>query len=162
MSADSSSIMGLFQTEEATLTAIKEIKDRGWQVEEVFSPIPSEKIFESLGKKKSKVGWFTLAGGITGFLSGFALTTFTATQWNLVVSGKPIVSWFPFFIVAFEFTILFAVFGNVLGLLTQVGLPTKMDARYNPACSGSVYGISASGDTEKIKVLMQEKGAEIQ
>lgn len=162
MSADSSSIMGIFQTEEATLTAIKEIKDKGWQVDEVFSPIPSEKISESLGLKKSKIGWFTLAGGITGFFSGFALTTFTATQWDMIVSGKPIVSWFPFFIVAFEFTILFAVFGNVLGLLTQVGLPTKMDTRYNPACSGSVYGISASGDTDKLKTLLQEKGAEIQ
>jgi len=162
MSAESSSITGIFSTEEEALSAVREIKNRGWQVKEVHSPIPSEKITAELDRKKSKIGWFTLFGGIAGFISGFSLAIFSATRWNLIVSGKPIVSWFSFFIIAFEFTILFAVFGNIVGLLTQVGLPTKQDEGYHPACSGSAYGILAESkaeDFEKLRAFFREKSA---
>lgn len=162
MSAETKSIMGLFQSEDEALAAINEIKAQGWQVQEVHSPIPSEKIAAVLKRKKSKIGWFTLAGGITGFITGFSVAIFSATRWNMIVSGKPIVSWFPFFIIAFELTILFAVFGNVVGILTQVGLPTKQDDTYDPACSGSVYGVLAESkpeESEKLKDFLQNKGA---
>ena len=62
-------------------------------------------------------------GGLLGFFTGFALAIFTAVQWDLIVSGKPIISLIPFFIVGFEFTILFSVFGNVIGLLVCSRLP---------------------------------------
>jgi molybdopterin-containing oxidoreductase family membrane subunit len=162
MSADSLSMTGLFESEEETLSAIQEIRERGWQVEEVFSPIPSSKISKALNRKKSIVGWFTLTGGITGFISGFSLAILTATRWSLIVSGKPIASWIPFFIIAFEFTILFAVLGNIVGLITQLNLPAKIDENYNPVCSGSFYGVQAqttSKEFEKLKSYFQEKSA---
>jgi hypothetical protein len=86
-----------------------------YTLERVHSPIPSHTVADALDLPQSKVGWFTLAGGITGFFTGFFLAAFTATRWSLIVSGKPIMAWVPFIIVGFEFTILFAVFGNVLG-----------------------------------------------
>ncbi len=162
MSAELKSITGLFNSEVETLSAIKEIRAQGWQVQEVFSPIPSGKIAKALNKKKSKVGWFTLIGGITGFISGFSLAVFTASEWSLIVSGKPIASWIPFFVIGFEFTILFAVIGNVVGLITQIGLPAKMDDNYNPSCSGSYYGILAKSkpdELDKLKSFFQERGA---
>ena len=161
MSEENTSILGRFQSEEEALAAVLEIQEKGWQVHEVYSPIPAEKITAVLKRKKSKVGWFTLTGGIIGFLSGWSLAAFTATRWSLIVGGKPILSWFPFFIVAFELTILFAVFGNVLGLITQVGLPVKLDKHYHPACSGSEYGLLAganSEDMDNLKTLLQNKG----
>jgi len=109
------------------------------------------------------VGWFTLTGGIIGFFSGFLLAVFTATRWNLIVGGKPILSWIPFFVIAFEFTILFAIFGNVLGILTQVGLPDKdYEKNYEPECSGSLYGIevaSAPKDVAGLKDLLRRTGS---
>ncbi|MBT4091547.1 MAG: DUF3341 domain-containing protein [Deltaproteobacteria bacterium] len=162
MSAETTSIMGLFESEEEALAAINDIKEQGWQVQEVHSPIPSDKISAALNRKKSKIGWFTLTGGLTGFITGFSVAIFSSTRWNLIVSGKPIVSWFPFFIIAFELTILFAVFGNVIGLLTQVGLPTKQEDTYDPACSGSVYGVLAGSkpeESEKLKDFLQTRGA---
>jgi len=162
MSAETTSIMGLFESEEEALAAINEIKELGWEVQEVHSPIPSEKISAVLKRKKSKIGWFTLTGGITGFITGFSVAIFAATRWNLIVGGKPIISWFPFFVIAFELTILFAVFGNVVGLLTQVGLPTKQDDTYDPVCSGSFYGVLAGAkpeESEKLKDFLQNKGA---
>ena len=103
--------------------AIQDLEAAGFSFRRAHSPIPSHKIMEALKLKKGRVGWFTLTGGILGFLSGFALAIFCSVQWDLIVSGKPIISLIPFFIVGFEFTILFSVFGNVIGLLVCSRLP---------------------------------------
>jgi len=163
MSTDAVIVTGLFKTQEEILAAIQKIQEKGWLVREVHSPIPSSKINKALGRKKSRVGWFTLAGGVTGFCSGFSLAIFTSTRWSLIVSGKPVISWIPFFVIAFECTILFAVLGNVLGLLTQVGLPAKdYEKNYDPGCSGDLYGIEVAStpeDVESLKDLLHRTGS---
>ncbi len=154
MSTDAIIVTGLFKSQKETLAAVEKIQKHGWDVTEVHSPIPSESLAKALGRKKSKIGWFTLAGGIIGFFSGFSLAVFTATRWNLIVSGKPIVSWIPFFVIAFECTILFAVLGNVLGVITQVGLPQKnYEKNYHPECSGSLYGVEVASKPENVDDL---------
>jgi molybdopterin-containing oxidoreductase family membrane subunit len=163
MSTDAVIVTGLFKNREETLAAVQKIQEQGWQVKEVHSPIPDSGLARALGRKKSKVGWFTLTGGIIGFFSGFVLAVFTATRWNLMVGGKPILSWIPFFVIAFEFTILFAIFGNVLGILTQVGLPDKdYEKNYDPECSGSLYGIEVASPPKEVaglKDLLRRTGS---
>jgi len=165
MTAEKIEMMGLFEKEADVVTAIADLRARGWGVERVHSPVPSEKIGKALGLKKSRVGWFTLAGGITGFFTGFLLAAFTATRWSLIVSGKPIVALVPFFIVGFEFTILFAVFGNVIGLITQAGLPRfNYNQHYDPECSGDRFGILAACGQEEsgeLQAFFTERGARI-
>ena len=115
----------------------------------------------ALGLKKSKVGWFTLAGGIIGFFSGFALAIFTATRWDLIVSGKPVVPFIPFFIVGFEFTILFAIFGNVIGFMIFNDLPQLDFSIYDPRCSGEYFGIVACcnpGEKNLVDFFQRNKG----
>ncbi|MGD8845968.1 MAG: DUF3341 domain-containing protein [Desulfobacteraceae bacterium] len=159
------SIMGIFTSEDKAASAIHRLRDSAYAVEQVHSPIPSHVIADALELPKSRVGWFTLAGGIAGFVTGFVLAAFTATRWNLMVSGKPVVALVPFFIVGFEFTILFAVFGNVLGLISQARLPRfKIASGYDPAFSGDRFGILASCSLEKKGALsdfLKEQGAEI-
>ena len=71
----------------------------------------------------------------------------------------------PFFIVGFEFTILFAIFGNVAGLIHQTGLPEYRGLeRYDPRCSGEHFGVTASceaADLENLKLFFQDKGGEV-
>lgn len=158
-------VMGLFSDEDRAASAVEELKVSPWELLKVHSPIPSHKLSDALALKKSKVGYFTLAGGIIGFFCGLALAIFTSTRWGLIVQGKPIVSLVPFFIVGFEFTILFSVFGNVIGLLTQAKLPEfKWSRYYDPRCSGSHFGILASCDPDKtgdLSAFFRDKGAEI-
>jgi molybdopterin-containing oxidoreductase family membrane subunit len=158
-------VMGLFTDEKKAVSAIEGIKDSPWKLHRVNSPIPSHNISDALELKKSKVGYFTLAGGITGFFSGFLLAAFTAAQWHLIVSGKPVIALVPFFIVGFEFTILFAIFGNVVGLIHQMRLPEfKGLEQYDPRCSGHHFGITASckaDDLERLKLFFQNKGGEV-
>lgn len=165
MPADSISIMGLFASENGAAAAIDRLRETTWTIEGVHSPIPSHAIEHALELPKSRVGWFTLAGGITGFFTGFLLAAFTASRWSLIVGGKPVVALVPFFIVGFEFTILFAVFGNVLGLISQARLPRfKMPAGYDERFTGNRFGILArcsAGEKEKLSRFFQENGAEI-
>lgn len=159
------SIMGIFDSENKAASAIRELKDSSYSVDRVHSPIPSHVIADALQLPKSKVGWFTLCGGIIGFFSGFLLAAFTATRWDLIVSGKPIVALVPFTIVGFEFTILFAVFGNVLGLISQARLPRfEVAPGYDPAFSGDRFGVLAScapSDESRLSDMFAAQGAEI-
>ena len=148
-------IMGIFNDEDQVVSTLAALKKTAYQFQRVHSPIPSHKIMAALNLKKSKVGYFTLAGGILGLISGFALAVYCSIEWNLIVSGKPIISLIPFFIVGFEFTILFAVFGNVIGLLTQTRLPGfKGMEYYDPRCSGAHFGVLAACEP------MQQDGLE--
>lgn len=179
MPAETTSVMGLFRDEDSAAAAVKAMVSRervrkegtpqakgagDWHLERVHSPIPSHKLAHALKPKKSLVGWFTLAGGIIGFLSGFGLASFTALRWSMIVSGKPIVALVPFVIVGFEFTILFAVFGNVIGLISQMGLPRKMRQRYDPHCTGDRFGLLATcppGHRADLIAFFEARGAEI-
>ncbi len=165
MSDNSISIMGLFTDEDRTVSAIRGLKNTSWSLERVHSPFPSHKIMDALNLKKSPVGWFTLVGGIIGFFTGFALAIFTSVRWDLIVSGKPIVPIVPFIIVGFEFTILFSVFGNIVGLITQSKLPDYRERRrYDPRCSGGHFGVIArcpQNQQTELRNFFRGKGAEI-
>lgn len=155
MATDRVPIMGIFQSDDQAARAIRELRGTAYEVERVHSPIPSHAIADAMQLPKSKVGWFTLAGGITGFCSGFLLAIFAATRWDLIAQGKPVIALIPFVIVGFEFTILFSVFGNVLGLISQARLPRfKISAGYDAAFSGGSFGVLASCTTEEKNRLM--------
>jgi molybdopterin-containing oxidoreductase family membrane subunit len=158
-------IMGLFKDEDQVVAAINDLKQSSYKFIRVNIPFPSHKIMDALKLKKSMVGWFTLGGGIFGFLGGFALAIYTATQWDLIVSGKPIVAIVPFVVVGFEATILCAVFGNILGLLIQGRLPSFKGLKYyDPRCSGEHFGILASCAAEQedgLKNFFRQQGGEV-
>jgi molybdopterin-containing oxidoreductase family membrane subunit len=158
-------VMGLFKDDGAAAKVIQELAAAGFSFRRAHSPIPSRRILEALKLKKGRVGWFTLAGGILGFFLGFALAIFTSTRWDLIVSGKPIIALIPFFIVGFEFTILFSVFGNVIGLLVCSRLPDYRGlAAYDPRCSGEHFGVLAACEAGRERELMdffQKQGGEV-
>jgi hypothetical protein len=158
-------IMGLFKDDGTAARAILDLEGTGFAFRRAHSPVPSYKILNALKLKKGRVGWFTLAGGILGFFSGFALAIFTSTRWDLIVSGKPIISLIPFFIVGFEFTILFSVLGNVIGLLTCCRLPDYKGLEvYDPRCSGEHFGVLAACASSRRGELMnffEKKGGEV-
>jgi len=157
-------VLGLFRDESLAAEAVESLAKTSWEVKDVHSPIRSDRILEALKVKKSKVGYFTLAGGIIGFFSGIGLAMYTGLQWNLIVSGKPVLAWIPYLIVGFEFTVLFAVLGNIVGLITQTRLPEYRSMRtYDPLCSGEHYGILAScpeGQQEALITFFRKKGGE--
>ena len=159
-------VMGLFVSEERAAEAVSALEESPWDLVRVNSPIPSHAIADALDLKKSRVGYFTLLGGIVGFISGFLLALFTATRWSLIVSGKPIEAYIPFFIVGFEFTILFAVLGNVIGMLTLTRKSRSTGLEYyDPRCSGEHFGVlarCADREEENLREFFEDFGGEVE
>lgn len=56
MSADAIIVTGLYNTQEETLAAVKKIQEKGFEVTEVHSPIPSDALARALGRKKAGPG----------------------------------------------------------------------------------------------------------
>lgn len=108
------------------INKLKELLKTGISPEkvEIVTPYPVHEVEEILREKPSGVRVFTLTGAITGCITGFAFTIFTALHWKLIVGGKPLVSIPAFVIVAFELTILFGALSTMLGFLIISGLPS--------------------------------------
>ena len=161
---DNTHVMGIFKEEEKVVSALAELKRSPWELKSVHGPIPSHRIAGALKTKKSGVGWFTLIGGISGFIIGYALSIYTAVQWDLIVSGKRIVSLVPFFVVGYECTILFGVLGTVLGVLLLSRLPEHKSLKYYDArCSRDHFGILATCHPEsegELALLFEKAGGE--
>jgi len=63
------------------------------------------------------LGWIALVGGLTGLSCAMALEVATSRSMDLIVGGKPIVSWTAFGVVMFELTMLFAGLSNFIALV---------------------------------------------
>jgi hypothetical protein len=130
----------------------------------VFTPIPRPEIREAIPMKPSPVRYFTLFGGILGIISGLALAVYTVLQWKFIVSGKPVVPWIPFVIIAFEFCILLGVLITLTGLLITIRLPRlRLPSYYDPRLSVDRFGVlvrCTEVPQSEVSKLLTEAGAE--
>lgn len=160
------SVVGIFSHVDATVRAIRALRSRGLADFTVHTPIPVEEIEEALEEHRpvSPVRLFTLVGGLTGTLTGFALTIWSSLKWELVVGGKPVVSIPPFVIIAFELTILLGGLSTLLGLLVLGRLPkVRVSSAYDPRFSLDRFGIVVRCPAEMAETArqaLQEAGAE--
>ncbi len=106
------------------LHAAAAVRDAGYRRWDVFSPFPVHGMDEAMGLGRSKVGWFTFCGGVTGYTAGMLMIWFmNAYDYPLVVGGKPLFSPIFSFPVAYECTILLGAFGSLFGMLFLNRLP---------------------------------------
>lgn len=158
-------VTALFTDPDKAAEAVRQVREKAWTLADVYGPIPNEAISEALSVKKSPVGWFTLAGGIIGFIIGYLLASLTSMRWELIVGGKPVLAYIPFFIVGFEFTVLFSVFGNVAGMILTMQLPAFRDLPgYSTAGSGEAFAVVvACGERERadVQAFFEKNGARI-
>ncbi len=159
-------IVGIFAHVDTTVKAIRDLRAQGVRDFTVYSPVPVEEIEAALeeGRPVSPVRLFTLIGGLTGTLTGFALTIWSSLKWDLVTGGKPIVSIPPFVIIAFELTILLGGLSSLLAILVLGKLPSlRRSPAYDPRFSVDRFGITVTCPAERAEAVrrcLREAGAE--
>jgi len=157
-------IVGSFSDEQACARCIAMLRGLGPLAVRVFSPIPSHHIEHAIGKPKSTVRAFVLTGGILGILTALAITIGTSWEWNLVVGGKPIVSWPPFIVIIFELMILFGGISAVLSFLFNARVPAfEIEKGYSSRFSEDRFGIvvrCADGESARVESILKDAGAE--
>lgn len=159
-----SGVVAVFGDVDGTVLALRELKSKGYDGITVYSPAPLHAIDEVLDQPVSPVRMFTLVGGLTGCITGFAIAIAASLDWELVVGGKPIVSIPPFVVIGFEMTILLGALSTVAGMILNARLPKlRMAAGYDPRFSNDKFGVMVMGGPAQIRGaedIMKAAGAE--
>jgi Ni/Fe-hydrogenase subunit HybB-like protein len=106
------------------LAAVRGLRDAGYRRIDAYSPFPVHGMDQAMGLGRSKVTWFTLAGGIFGLVFAYSLQWYQSVRaYPLVTGGKPLDSHEAFVPITFETLILYAAFGAIAGMMLLNGLP---------------------------------------
>jgi hypothetical protein len=156
-------LLGVFEQPHDIAAAVRRLRDRGFTDIETFSPAPFEELEDAALPKPSPVRAYTLIGGLTGVVTGYALTLWMANDWQIMLGGKPFSSIPPYTIIAFELTILFGGLMTLLGLLAIGRLPSfKRHKAYSSRFSAEDFGLVVDcrdRDVAEIDGLMREHHA---
>jgi len=159
-------IGGAFASRDATVQAIERLKTAGLAVRNVLMPVPDEEILEAFRPPRTRVGLFTLAGGIFGVVLGFGGASWAHEIYRLIVGGKPVISVPPFIIVAFEMLILFGGLATLAGVILLAGLPHfRQGPQFDPRVSEDHYVViveAPDDQTALARDILTASGAEVQ
>jgi Alternative complex III, ActD subunit len=157
-------IISSFADEKQTAHAIEELRTAEIKNFTAFSPIPSHKIEHAIGRKKSPVRWIVLFGGISGVLTGLAITIGTTYEWNLNAGGKPLLSWPPFIVICFELMVLLGGIFGFLGVLGLARVPSfESESGYDGRFGEDRFGLVIRCDENvatRVESMMRESGAD--
>ncbi len=157
-------VIASFGEEDQCAQAVHELRTAELGELQTFSPFPSHKIQHSFARPKSRARWATFTGGVTGVLTGLAITIGTSWEWNLNVGGKPVVSWPPFIVICFELMILLGGIFGLLGFFAFSGVPALEPAfGYSERFGSDLFGLVVRCDEPKasrIEAMLREAGAQ--
>jgi hypothetical protein len=149
-------VVGVFDTLDGALLALRELKSKGYANLTCYSPTPQHEFDDVLDQGVSPVRLFTLVGGLTGCAFGFFYAIGTSLDWPLITGGKPIVSLPAFVVIGFECTILIGALSTVAGMFLNARLPKlRQAAGYDPRFSDDKFGIVAFGGPAQVSTAEQ-------
>jgi len=166
MAATTETVLGVFAHVDTTVRALEELRAKGYHDLTVYTPVPVHEIEEVLERDRpvSRVRLFTLIGGLTGTVSGFLLTIWSALVWGLTTGGKPVVSIPPFVVIAFELTILFGGLATLIGMVVLGRLPRLTPSpTFDPRFTNDRFGVAvhcATGRGGSVREILRGAGAE--
>ncbi|MDA8414590.1 MAG: DUF3341 domain-containing protein [Desulfobacteraceae bacterium] len=140
-------ILGVFADVESAGRAVDGLLGEGFTEAQVTSlssvPYP-DGVLAKTGRHNTWFHWLALLGGIGGACAGFLLAAGTAWVYPVQTGDKPIIALYPTAIVTYEFTMLFAMIGAIVGMLLEMKLPSLKKRLYDPAIAEGCIGISLS------------------
>ncbi len=163
--AEQSTVVALFQDIDPAVKAIDKLREMGVEDErlEVISGIPISP--EILGRPKPKtfIPRLALGGAVIGWIVAMFLMFVTPFLFTLHVGGQPIYPIPPFYIVAFELTMLGLMGTAFFGLFLAGKFPTYESKTYAPEVSdGKIALVFSCYEDEcgKYEDEMKSMGAE--
>lgn len=116
-------VYGYFTDEIDLLEAVKELQDKGIQIDDVRTPFPIHGLDRILKLPRSRLPKLAFVAGALGGAGGLFFQIWVFTRgWPLVIGGKPFLSLPSFIPVTFELTVLFAAIAMVIGFLVSSNL----------------------------------------
>jgi hypothetical protein len=145
-------VVAQFANPAVLLHAAETVRDAGYENWDCHTPFPVHGLDDAMGLPKSKLGWISAAGGLTGGTIAFALQSWVhSAAYPIVYSGKPFWAYPAYVPVTFELTILFTAFATLGGMLFLNFLP-----RYNHPVFNSDRMRRATGDGFFVSILADD------
>ena len=160
-------VWGTFEFLDETTETIEQVRKEGVQPT-VISPCPRHEIDNALVNPRTILPSIAVVFGALGCFIGYSLPAWTASDWVLPVSGKPILAIPPFTIIGFELTILFTTIHTlagiaILGIIDSFRFPIPRAAKRYPRFQRDRFGVVVRCDQEKLEqfeTIMKNNGAE--
>jgi hypothetical protein len=135
-------VIGYFDTPDALVTAMKQVRDARYENYDAFTPYPVHGLDAAQGLRRSPIPYVTFIAGLTGGSLGFLFQYWTsAVDWPIIVGGKPFNSWPAFIPVTFELTILFAGLATAGSMIIFNGLPNHKRKAFDPGLTRDKFAI---------------------
>ena len=162
-------IMAEFDSAESIVNAARRVMSEGFTKAEAYTPVPIEELNDIIHKKRTILPAISLAGGLSGMATGFALQYWASViEYPFNVGGRPFASWPAFVIPSYELTILFSALATTIGMIALNGLPQPYHPvfntpRFSLASSDKFFLVIESVDPRydgaKVSRLFQDMGA---
>ena len=121
-----------FETEAATLAALRALRDRDLGRLDAFSPIPMFEAAEALGLRDTPIFPFALAGAAVGAALMFGMCTYaTIVSYRFNIGGRPLFSWPAFIVPTASFAALSGAVAVVAAAMVLSRLPRLNHPSFN-------------------------------
>ena len=118
------------ETEEDILGVVREVRARGYEIHDVYTPYAVHGLDEAMGLRPSRLPYVCLGMALFGAAAKLWFQIWTSAQsWPVNVGGKPLESVPAFVPVTFEVTVLFAGLGTVAAFFLRSKLRPGKKAR---------------------------------
>ena len=162
-------VWGTFEHIDEAAAVIRALRGEGKKYS-VFSPFYHHELHHAMGEPQSRVPFVTLVFGGVGIFFGYALPSWTALDWVLPVSSKPIVSIPTFTIFGFELMVLLGGVSTAVGIavlsmisMARSKIPRSPAFKNYTRFSRDRFGVVVpceAGEADRLEKLMRGHSAE--
>ncbi|AEV32906.1 DUF3341 domain-containing protein [Owenweeksia hongkongensis] len=161
-------ISALYDDDDVLLKGIKDVRDKGFNVDEVYSPFPIHGLDPVMGLKRTRIAIAAFLYGVLGLTTAIAMTYgMLIVDWPMNIGGKPSFTWgenMPAFVpIMFELTVFFAAHLMVWTYFAKNGLyPGRKAQNPDPRTTDDKFLMEVDlgrGDKEELMTLLRDSGA---
>ncbi|NJO02177.1 MAG: DUF3341 domain-containing protein [Bacteroidia bacterium] len=159
-------LVGIFDDESVLIPAVKQIRNAGVNIHEVYTPYPVHDLEHYLGYTRTRLAKAAFLFGATGtFLALLMQTSMMGYLWPMIVGGKDYLAYPDFVPVTFELTVLCAALGMVATFLLSNDLwPGKKALMFDPRSTDDKFvmaidlGRNTKFTEEQIEEILTKSG----
>ncbi len=158
-------LLGIYDDEDVLLNGVKQVRDAGVKIEEVFTPYPVHGLEHVLGYKRTRLPIVAFLFAMTGMTLALVMQIgMLVIDWPMNIGGKPNFAFPDFVPVTFELSILLASFGMVGTFLVRSDLkPHKKVRIYDKRSTDDKHVMAVDLDlnsqsVEEIKSVLSASG----
>lgn len=166
MKSNKNFILGIFDDQDHLIQAVKQIRENGVFIHEVYSPFPVHGLDDALGYKRSRLPIAAfLFGLLGGTLALIMMVGMNGIDWPMIIGGKDYIAWPDYIPITFELTVLISSLGMVatfmiISNLKPYGKPRIFDVRSTDDKHVMAIDLAKNKlSEEQISLIVQNSGA---